>query len=795
MLLRTKLIFGFTSILLLLVGSTLTFRNGMEEMGSRAKQMVLLEESTALMMEADISLLRYIMQGNAQDSAQLRKQIETAKKKIVEAEAYIYGEDMLQRTKELVRSIDSVPAELVVLEEKVALMQTQVASMIASVTKGYDALKVVIERNDDRQRQTFADERLEGGVALALANENLWRMRNAVSSYRINYQDQQRVTAEEASRASLAALDKALGIFTNDQTQALVKVARQGVADYSATFSQFVSVCAQRATAEQAVRKHLVQIVEYMQATIAISNERLFSTQESTASMTLMVSVAALFLGLVVTILLIRAVTGPIGEALRFARQIASGDLFVQINTKRSDEFGQLSKALQAIPDTLRAILNEYKSLEETISSGFMTAEGNASRFSGEFATLVNGTNDIIRRFGLVLDSLPSPVVMLDKNLKASYLNKVAKDLAGTDFVGKTCKELFEREDFNTSSCGLRNAVESGKSAAGVTVAHPRGKRMDISYTAIPMFDAQHKLSCVLQLILDLTAVKDGERTMRQVAHEATAMADRVAAASQELSSKVEQVSRGAEMQRDRVETTATAMNEMNATVMEVAKNAGNASEQTESTRKKAEDGAQLVNKVVAAINTVNKVAQNLQTSMAELGQQAESISGVMNVISDIADQTNLLALNAAIEAARAGEAGRGFAVVADEVRKLAEKTMGATQEVGSNIHAIQTSARNNVEEVGQAVKSVGEATDLANSSGQALHEIVTLAAGSSAVAANIATAAEQQSATSEEINRSLEEVNRIVIETAEGMVQSSAAVQELSQTSQELKRVMERLR
>ncbi|MDL2267450.1 methyl-accepting chemotaxis protein, partial [Desulfovibrio sp. OttesenSCG-928-G15] len=243
------------------------------------------------------------------------------------------------------------------------------------------------------------------------------------------------------------------------------------------------------------------------------------------------------------------------------------------------------------------------------------------------------------------------------------------------------------------------------------------------------------------------------------------------------------------------VESTASAMTEMNSTVLEVARNAGQASEQSDLTRTKAEDGAKLVNQVVTAINTVNQVAGNMHTNMQELGTQAENIGGVMNVISDIADQTNLLALNAAIEAARAGEYGRGFAVVADEVRKLAEKTMEATNEVGSNITAIQNSARVNIEAVGNAGKAVGEATSLAGSSGEALAEILNLASANSSIVASIATAAEEQSATSEEISHAINEINQIVGETTEGMVQASSAVQELSQMAQDLNRVMDELK
>ena len=290
-------------------------------------------------------------------------------------------------------------------------------------------------------------------------------------------------------------------------------------------------------------------------------------------------------------------------------------------------------------------------------------------------------------------------------------------------------------------------------------------------------------------------ARKQAERAkaegMLQAARQLESVVGIINTASEQLSAQIEQSSRGADEQSNRVRETATAMEEMNATVLEVSKNAQQAADASNHTKKQAVEGVAIVTDAVKGIETVREQSMAIKEDMNALGKQAEGIGQVMNVIADIADQTNLLALNAAIEAARAGDAGRGFAVVADEVRKLAEKTMSATQEVGQAIRDIQEGTRKNIANVDKSAVSIESATNLSVRSGESLQQILTFVEHVNDQVQSIATASEEQSAASEEINQSVEQVATISAETAQAMEQASRAVSDLLEQSQILHKLI----
>ncbi len=282
---------------------------------------------------------------------------------------------------------------------------------------------------------------------------------------------------------------------------------------------------------------------------------------------------------------------------------------------------------------------------------------------------------------------------------------------------------------------------------------------------------------------------------MLHAAQQLEAVVEIISTASEQLSTQISQSSRGADAQSNRVHETATAMEEMNVTVLEVAKSAQLAADVSGNAQKQTLDGVQIVSQAVESIKSIHAKSLMIKQDMGALGNQAQAIGQVMNVIADIADQTNLLALNAAIEAARAGDAGRGFAVVADEVRKLAEKTMTATREVGEAINGIQQGTSKNIASVEDVGAAIEEATTLSAQSGDSLKKILEYVESVNDQIQAIATASEQQSATSEEINRSVEHVATISAKTAQAMEQATHAVSSLSSQSAALQELIRNMK
>jgi PAS domain S-box-containing protein len=451
----------------------------------------------------------------------------------------------------------------------------------------------------------------------------------------------------------------------------------------------------------------------------------------------------------------------------------------------------------RSVSRSVEHILNKFKA--RTGDGGDLAA--NLPEVSGDALSslalwcdhLLEKLSWLVRLNWAVLDVVPDPFFVVDKNMRVMLANTAMARLAGQplDAIGgMRCADIFNSDACCTSRC----PVDAGKSCS-VVVGDPQGiscekdgaKRF-YKTTVQALVDAQGTELVWLNLAQDITVAQDREneqrkhlRHVRDVNTVLTDVSREINEAISAIFGKVDEVNDGASLQQRRVEETLTAMNQMTVSAYAVADNAQAASRQAREARESAQAGETVVRQAIEAIQAVKSQTEILRENMTRLGRRAQDIGRILSVISDIADQTNLLALNAAIEAARAGEGGRGFAVVADEVRKLAEKTMLATGEVNQAIASIQEETHKNLGITEQAASVVDAAAALSEHSGETLDHIVGLISQTAGQVETIATAAKQQSAVSENISHALHDVNAVSLSTAKGMDDSSQALMELS--------------
>lgn len=254
-----------------------------------------------------------------------------------------------------------------------------------------------------------------------------------------------------------------------------------------------------------------------------------------------------------------------------------------------------------------------------------------------------------------------------------------------------------------------------------------------------------------------------------------------------EVASQAQRSEKAMETQRQETDQVATAINEMSAAAQEVAHSAQGAAEAAQQTDQEGQQAKAVVDSSIRQIHSLVEEIRSSGTSLDALQQDVHAIVGVLDVIRSIAEQTNLLALNAAIEAARAGEAGRGFAVVADEVRALASRTQQSTQEIQGMIDRLQSGAKQAVAAMSRSSEAGDASSAQANQAGASLDAIAQLIATINGMNAQIASAAEEQTAVAEEINRSVHQIATAVENVAE-------EIQQGAQTARNLANVGERL-
>ncbi len=253
-------------------------------------------------------------------------------------------------------------------------------------------------------------------------------------------------------------------------------------------------------------------------------------------------------------------------------------------------------------------------------------------------------------------------------------------------------------------------------------------------------------------------------RTVSAASSELDATAHSLASMAQQTNSQATTVAAAAEQTSVNVQTVAASAEEMANAITEI--------------------GSQVSKSTRIAGQAVEEAARTNET-VRWLAEAAQKIGDVVNLITNIASQTNLLALNATIEAARAGEAGKGFAVVAGEVKNLASQTAKATDEIASQITAIQEATNGAVRAITGIGSTITEINTISTSIAAAIEE-------QGAATAEISRNVQQAASGTQEVSGSISQVTQTAGETGSAAGEVTSAAGELARQAETLRAEVE---
>jgi len=398
----------------------------------------------------------------------------------------------------------------------------------------------------------------------------------------------------------------------------------------------------------------------------------------------------------------------------RRADNMAGGDLDVELETNRTDEFGTLYGSFARMRDSLRDQIREVERAREESEQAREEAE--RAREDAEDAR--EEAEQRRERAEELSNHLEA---------KASHYQQAMDAVGDGDLTVRV-----DPESRNDAMTAIGESLNDTLAEVERTVA------------SVKRF-AAHVSNSVAEVE---TAAEDAMAT------------------GEEVDGSMTEISEGAARQTERLGEALDEMNTLSATAEEIAATVDEVARTSEQAAQAGDVGREAAEEAVAELDAIEEVTTRTAAEIEELEREVAAIGEVVEVISDIAEQTNMLALNASIEAARADVEGDGFAVVADEVKELAEETQASAAEIEDRIERVQSKTAESVEGVTETSERVDAGVDTVEGAIEALEEIVEYVEETDASITEISDATDEQAKSATAVVDTVEDVANISEET-----------------------------
>jgi len=364
-------------------------------------------------------------------------------------------------------------------------------------------------------------------VARALRNMLLTEDRAVMQKER------ERIT--EATAASAKRFEELEKQVASDKGKLALKAVTSAYAPYRDETSRLVALCASDNKKEAvgllfgkyrqlqtSFLGALNELIKHQSGEMDRIGKEATQSYRSVTTLIYLLLAACGVLAVLIAWLVTRSITRPIAQAIEVSNRVAAGDMSLEIEITSADETGMLLGSMKKMMASIRALVLDTDMLAKAAEAGRLGTRADASKHEGDFRKAVEGINATIARLVGLLDSMPAPAMIVDREFNILYMNELGAKVGGksaAQVTGTKCYDHFKTSDCKTSECACGKAMQSGMLAKSETDAHPApGVDLDIAYSGMPLRNADGQVIGAFEVVSDQTAVKTAARLAKKIA-------------------------------------------------------------------------------------------------------------------------------------------------------------------------------------------------------------------------------------------------------------------------------------
>ncbi|MEX6678890.1 methyl-accepting chemotaxis protein [Pseudomonas sp. W2Oct36] len=593
---RSKLVLGFTLVIIFTVLIALTGWTGISSLSERSERVSDIAKLTTLTRDMRIARLVY---GQNSDDANAATWLK----------AYDNLDSHLAYLREILDSELNIPhvktatAAMTVYKgfynDIINATHTREASRAVSGSAADEALEVLLRLDTlSNSPEGTAAQRDAIGQALTLFQ----KMRFDVRGYTFTLKPD----AQQLANASIAAA------VSNAQSLQAAGFQPDAIKGFQASLNKYQAAIAQFSEAQAAINQGQAGITKNIEVLLASADQlaqnqvslRIEDVGQANKMLIIWLSIALIISALAAWVIT-RLIVGPLREALQLADRVANGDLTYSEITQRRDELGLLQASMHRMTTNLRQLIGGLRDSVTQIAS----AAEQLSAVTEQTSAGVNSQRTETDQVATAMNQMAATVQEVARNAEQASDAAVSASKEARDGDAVVAKAVLQIEKLATEVGYSKTAMDELKQESNKI-----GGVLDV-------IKAVAEQTNLLALNAAIEAARAGEagRGFAVVADEVRSLAQRTQASTEEI---------------------ATLIGGLHSRTAQVATTLENSRLLTDNSVELARDAGASIGNISRSISTIESMNQQIAASAEEQSAVAEEINRSVLSVRDISEQT-----------------------------------------------------------------------------------------------------------------------------------------------------------